>query len=783
MANNTDLTFIVDTTQLDKAFKKAGQIETQIKKLAKAQASGGITTQQYSAQVSKLASQLQEQVKGNIAARNSINAYSKATLEAAKANSEAAKTAAKQERALEALKTKYNPAYRGAQQFKNALREINVAHEKGAISSARHAEQVDRLKDEYRQFLSGTAGWSNQFVQGANRAGKSVNKFGMYTQQFGYQMSDFLVQVQGGTNMFVAFGQQGAQLFGLISGPWGAALSIGAAAVGAFGASWMKAREQMKEAQTGAKDLQDRVESLTQTVKTFRLENKAGLLGNTLDEQVILDSITQVEEKIAKLAPIVEEFKKTANFSTLGFNALTGFGPENDLAEYQKKLTELYTLLGQIQEKQEKERVEEQTEFEKEAALEAIKAKEEAMQEYWHNYITEMNRVIAAEKEAYEDAQEVRFQSMMAVHDSLVEDTKELEAQDDILRGFAKKIAEAYNKGEALHDLELQMDMLQAADAALLLAQRLGISVDAARQLVTEAQLFGMNFGVGLDPNAKDLLPPQYAVDNAFSSRGGGSRKKETAEEYLEKLQREIDFKESLLELSADERTIATELNRLKEQVISKDLKISEKTLEKYVREEQAADEALEKLKERERLEKQIFDSIGNELLELVKGAQSIEEAFKNMIFNILESIYKAQVVDPLTENLGTIFKGILKQADGGAWSGGVQMFAKGGVVNAPTMFGHSGGLGVMGEAGPEAIMPLKRGRDGKLGVSAQGNSGGTTSVVVSLSPELVAQVLQQAEANSVQVVQSSAKGIVNASVKEVMKQRRQGGAMKATFG
>lgn len=779
MANN-DLEFIVDYSDLqlldrqlvgiEKTAKSSAavfereyrKVETQLKKTATA-------NQEY------FNSTLQIEQKFKSAAK-SASVFEKAILE----NERALK---KEEATLERLAKKYKPLYAASKQYENSLNEIQLAQQKGVISTSQMEAAVESLNREFMDFQNGTAGWSNQFVEGANRAGKSVNKFGMYSQQFGYQMSDFLVQVQGGTSAFVAFGQQGAQLFGLISGPWGAALSIGAALVGAFGASWMKAREQMKEAQTGAKDLQDRVESLNQTVKTFRLENKAGLLGNTLDEQVILDSITQVEEKIAKLAPIVEEFKKTANFSTLGFNALTGFGPENDLAEYQKKLTELYTLLGQIQEKQEKERVEEQTEFEKEAALEAIKAKEEAMQEYWHNYITEMNRVIAAEKEAYEDAQEVRFQSMMAVHDSLVEDTKELEAQDDILRGFAKKIKEAYNKGEALHDLELQMDMLQAADAALLLAQRLGISVDAARQLVTEAQLFGMNFGVGLDPNAKDLLPPQYAVDKAFSSRGGGSRKKETAEEYLEKLQREIDFKESLLELSADERTIATELNRLKEQVISKDLKISEKTLEKYVREEQAADEALEKLKERERLEKQIFDSIGNELLELVKGAQSIEDAFKNMIFNILESIYKAQVVDPLTENLGTIFKGILKQADGGAWNGGVQMFAKGGVVNAPTMFGHSGGLGVMGEAGPEAIMPLKRGRDGKLGVSAQGNSGGTTNVVVSLSPELVAQVLQQAEANSVQVVQSSAKGIVNASVKEVMKQRRQGGAMKATFG
>jgi lambda family phage tail tape measure protein len=58
--------------------------------------------------------------------------------------------------------------------------------------------------------------------------------------------------------------------------------------------------------------------------------------------------------------------------------------------------------------------------------------------------------------------------------------------------------------------------------------------------------------------------------------------------------------------------------------------------------------------------------------------------------------------------------------ANGGAFSRGqeVQAFAYGGVVSSPTNFGMSGGrLGLMGEAGPEAILPLHRGPDGKLGV------------------------------------------------------------------
>ncbi|WP_454846058.1 phage tail tape measure protein [Pseudomonas farris] len=76
-------------------------------------------------------------------------------------------------------------------------------------------------------------------------------------------------------------------------------------------------------------------------------------------------------------------------------------------------------------------------------------------------------------------------------------------------------------------------------------------------------------------------------------------------------------------------------------------------------------------------------------------------------------------------------------QADGGAWSSGVQLFANGAaftnsVVSKPTAFGMAGGdIGIMGEAGEEAIMPLTRTSGGQLGVRALsgGSSGSTISI------------------------------------------------------
>ncbi len=72
--------------------------------------------------------------------------------------------------------------------------------------------------------------------------------------------------------------------------------------------------------------------------------------------------------------------------------------------------------------------------------------------------------------------------------------------------------------------------------------------------------------------------------------------------------------------------------------------------------------------------------------------------------------------------------------AKGGVLSRGLLMpFAKGGVVGAPTYFPLGRGLGLMGEQGAEAVMPLARGPDGRLGVRT-GGGGRPVSVTVNIA-------------------------------------------------
>ena len=75
--------------------------------------------------------------------------------------------------------------------------------------------------------------------------------------------------------------------------------------------------------------------------------------------------------------------------------------------------------------------------------------------------------------------------------------------------------------------------------------------------------------------------------------------------------------------------------------------------------------------------------------------------------------------------NVGDLLSGLSLNADGGVYQSADLSRYSGTVVNRPTFFAFAKGAGVMGEAGPEAILPLRRGADGKLGVVADtGRSG-----------------------------------------------------------
>ena len=105
-----------------------------------------------------------------------------------------------------------------------------------------------------------------------------------------------------------------------------------------------------------------------------------------------------------------------------------------------------------------------------------------------------------------------------------------------------------------------------------------------------------------------------------------------------------------------------------------------------------------------------------------------LSDALRGVGRTLLDTVYAA-AMKPVTQGIGSavsqgvasLLGGAVPFERGGAFvQGRVTPFAKGGVVGAPTTFPMRGGTGLMGEAGPEAIMPLARGADGRLGVRAE---------------------------------------------------------------
>ncbi len=97
------------------------------------------------------------------------------------------------------------------------------------------------------------------------------------------------------------------------------------------------------------------------------------------------------------------------------------------------------------------------------------------------------------------------------------------------------------------------------------------------------------------------------------------------------------------------------------------------------------------------------------------------------------------QAMKPVQGVLGggirSVLGGLLPFAAGGVVSAGrVQAFAKGGVVDRPVAFPMRGATGLMGEAGPEAILPLARGADGRLGVRSDAGRAPSVSVTMNVT-------------------------------------------------
>jgi len=186
---------------------------------------------------------------------------------------------------------------------------------------------------------------------------------------------------------------------------------------------------------------------------------------------------------------------------------------------------------------------------------------------------------------------------------------------------------------------------------------------------------------------------------------------------------------------------------------------------------------------------KQLYSDIGTSIKDgvvsaiqgAIDGTKTLQQVASDLLSSIANRLLDVAVnlllfgVMSGTGTGGGLLGGLFpKNAMGNAYAkNGIVPFAYGGVVNRPTLFPFAKGIGLMGEAGPEAILPLRRGSDGRLGVSSSG--GGSTVVNVSVDASGTA-----VEGNGPGANQMGR--IIGAAVQaEIVKMQRPGGLLANT--
>jgi RNase H. len=238
------------TGSISKSLGITQRVENEVRKLAKSYTDGSLNLNQYTKAVSQTANAYGVFIGSNKRARSDVAALSTAMVAEAnaqkqstqaktaaaaviKAESQAlkdyrqarrdataenqrynaeAKATAQAARAVtqqeERLRLKYVQGHAAMEIYSRELNDLAMARKGDIISADQQQQAVAELNMAMAKGTGAFAGVGTA----AQVGGRRMNSFGMLTQQAGYQLGDFAVQVQGGTNPMVAFGQQATQI-------------------------------------------------------------------------------------------------------------------------------------------------------------------------------------------------------------------------------------------------------------------------------------------------------------------------------------------------------------------------------------------------------------------------------------------------------------------------------------------------------------------------------------------------------------------------------------------
>jgi phage-related minor tail protein len=158
---------------------------------------------------------------------------------------------------------------------------------------------------------------------------------------------------------------------------------------------------------------------------------------------------------------------------------------------------------------------------------------------------------------------------------------------------------------------------------------------------------------------------------------------------------------------------------------------------------EAQTDDAAKKLKQLETQADAVGRSLTNAFKSSIIDGQSLSKVLSNLALSLSDMALNSALA-PLEKSISGAVGGLLTQLSPLVSLGSISSvmptqitpFANGGIVSSPTLFPMSGGssLGLMGEAGSEAILPLTRGSDGRLGVAAGAPNGAGSAMNITFN-------------------------------------------------
>ena len=644
---------------------------------------------------------------------------------------------------------------RAEKHFKSLNRQYAVldkAAKSGRISSQQHTKAVFNLNTQLNgleKSMKRGGDALRQYNTRLNMAKNRTNRFGMVSQQVGYQVGDFFVQVQSGTSALVAFGQQGTQLAGLLPGISGAIIGIGLA----IGTMALRTLQQMKAAETGLMSYKEALKKVKEEVNELNRDLKMlGLNLKTEQELVIVQKIEAIQKRITEL-----QSKKVGRAGGQKVREQQLQALRDEIKDYEKQLQDLLKLR-----------------FKVEKTVAEIKGAKDSTTP---SYLTGIS--FDAQK-----ASEISFDR--GSEEELKRKLKLLSMyQQEVLSGLSKEkeVSEKLTKSEVERKLKL-LSMYQQEVLSGLSKQRqeeLKLTKELSKQyddrILRQQGLIQGEYKTDLD-RAK-LLKETTEQFNLQNKEAG---------DRIKLLEIELDYGQDSLELE----TAILQQERWRKIEAARKAKLSEGMIHdldmQWTREmnllllarkqREEKEKLLELEQERLDFEKKIEGFLESGFMSMIDGTKSVTDAFRSMARDVIKELYRILVVQQIVNQAKTAIQslsGFVYNANGNAFNNGkIIPYANGGVVGSPTMFPMSGGnTGLMGEAGPEAILPLKRGPNGKLGVESSGGS-----VVVNQTINVSTGVAQTVRNEIKTLMPQIAEGAKSA----VLDAKRRGGSFGSAF-